>query len=102
MTTYRLDWPTPISADDDTVDTYLCDADGETISAPSVSDLETAIQWLALYGAESGDDAEPFVRVVAYLQAKADEKVRRENVAAAKRQYAEANGIPVSRVRITR
>jgi hypothetical protein len=102
MTTYRLDWPTRISADDDTVDYYLAAADGETLYAPSVSDLETAIEWLALYGADSPEAAAPFGAVIAFLQAKVDDKVRRENVAAAKRQYAAANGVPVSSVRIAR
>ncbi len=101
MSRYKIDWPTRISSDDDTVDLYLW-TQVRPVDAPSQYDLETAIEWLALYGAESLEDAEPFMRVIAFLQAKQQEKVRRDNLAAAKRDYAAERGIPVSQVRISR
>ena len=102
MSGYVVDWQTRISSDHDTVDRFLAVNDGETLDAPSVADLGTAIEWLALYGAEYLDDAAPFMRVIGFLQYKVAEKERRDRITEAKRQYAQDHGVPVSSVRIAR
>lgn len=96
----QIEWDERISADDDTVDRFL--AEGMDAHKPSNADFHNAIQWLALYGAADGEDAQPFANVIAYLMAKVDQRERRAAVNAAKREYAAAHGIPVSRVRIAR
>jgi len=96
----QIEWNERISADEDTVDRFL--ADGMDAHKPSDADLQNAIQWLALYGAQDHEDAQPFANVIAYLMAKLDQRERRAAINAAKREYAAAHGIPVSRVRIAR
>lgn len=96
----QIEWNERISADDDTVDAFL--ADGMDAHKPSDADFQNAIQWLALYGAQDREDAQPFANVIAYLMAKLDQRERRAAINAAKREYAAAHGIPVSRVRIAR
>jgi hypothetical protein len=95
-----ISWDDRISADSDTVDRFL--ADGMTAQTPSDADFQNAIEWLALYGAESHEDAQPFANVIAYLMARLDERARRTAINTAKREYAAAHGIPVSQVRIAR
>lgn len=93
-------WDARISADDDTVDRFLYE--GMYVEAPSISDLNTAIEWLALYGAEDTHIAEPYANVIAFLAKTIEEKESRRALAEAKRTYARENGIPVSQVRVTR
>jgi hypothetical protein len=96
----NFEWKTQISADEGTVDNYLFRGDVKPV-APSVGDLWTALEWIALY--DAGDDvelAQSLSNVVAFLSITADTKEKREIVAKAKRQYAKAHGIKVSQVRL--
>lgn len=96
----NIEWGERISADDDTVDRFL--ADGMGADKPTDADFQNAIQWLALYGAQDREDAQPFANVIAYLMAKVEQRERRAAINAAKREYAAAHGIPVSKVRVAR
>ena len=91
-----------ISSDTDTVETAL--KSGEIkVEAPSASDLRWALEWLAIYqSAEHKDLAQAFGNVIAFLELTAESKEKRSNLAQAKKKFAEANGIPVSQVRINR
>jgi hypothetical protein len=96
----NFEWKTQISADEGTVDNYLFRGDVKPV-APSVGDLWTALEWIALY--DAGDDvelAQSLSNVVAFLSITADTKEKREIVAKAKRQYAKTHGIKVSQVRL--
>jgi len=96
----NFEWKTQISADEGTVDNYLFRGDVKPV-APSVGDLWTALEWIALY--DAGDDvelAQSLSNVVAFLSITADTKEKREIVTKAKRQYAKAHGIKVSQVRL--
>ena len=98
-----FEWPSRISCDDDTIDAYL--HEGSVVPGKvQVSDLWTAIEWMAMYQTESPDDevAQGFANVIGMLQAKIDQMESRAYLAAAKRRYAEEHGIPVSRVRVVR
>lgn len=97
-----VDWPGRISSDHDVVDRFLSESDGQTIERPSIADLHTAIEWLALYGAESEEEAAPYVRVIALLQAQVDARQHRTALARAKREYATTHGVPLASVRIAR
>ncbi len=72
-----VDWPERISADHDTVDRFL--HEGATVNMASSGDIATAIEWLALYGAETAEDAQPYVNVIGLLERTLD---RREMKAA--------------------
>lgn len=100
MKTYPITWPERISADSEVVDAHLVDT--TSTPAPTVADLENAIQWLALYGAADHEDAQPFIRVIGLLQAKIADHQRRADIAQAKRAYAATHGVRVSSVRIAR
>jgi hypothetical protein len=96
----NFEWKTQISADEGTVDNYLFRGDIKPV-APSKGDLWRALEWLALY--DAGDDvevAQSLANVVAFLSFTADSKEKREVLAEAKRQYAKANGLKVSQVRV--
>lgn len=102
MSARLVDWPHRISSDHDVVDRFLSESDGQTIERPSSADIHTAIEWLALYGAESKEDAVPYIRVIALLQAQLDAREHRAALARAKRDYATRHGVPVASVRIAR
>jgi hypothetical protein len=69
--------------------------------APSAIDLRGAAEWLALYASEDNlDIAQSFANVIAFLELTAQSKENRSILAEAKKQFAKANGIPVSQVRI--
>ena len=96
----NFEWKTQISADEGTVDNYLFRGDVKPV-APDKGDLWRALEWLALY--DAGDDlevAQSLANVVAFLSFTADSKEKREVLAEAKRQYAKANGLKVSQVRV--
>lgn len=61
-----VDWPERISADHDTVDRFLYA--GISVESPSSGDIATAIEWLALYGAETEADAQPYANVIGHLE----------------------------------
>jgi hypothetical protein len=89
-----------ISADYGTVDNYFIRGEVQPV-APSVTDLGTALEWVALY--DCGDDkelAQSLANVVAFLDFTIQAKEKRSNLAKAKKEYAKAHGIPVSQVRI--
>lgn len=91
-----------VSSDTDTVERALVSGEVK-VQAPSASDLRWAAEWLAIYAsAEHKEIAQAFGNVVAFLDLTADSKEKRSNLAQAKRKFAEANGIPVSQVRINR
>lgn len=96
-------WDRRVTADADTVDAHLF---ARTIipQAADSCDLITAAEWLSTYGAENADDpvAQSMANVIAFLLRKADQQTHRANLAAAKREYAAAHGIPVSAVRVKR
>lgn len=98
MTT--LNWPERISSDTDVVDRFL--HEGIDVQAPSITDLNTAIEWLALYGAETAEDAQAYANVIGFLQRSIETRIKRKSLAAAKRAYAIEHGIPVSQVRVNR
>ena len=102
MSARVVDWPHRISSDHDVVDRFLADSDGQTVDRPTIADMHTAIEWLALYGAESEEEAAPYIRVIALLQAQVDARQHRVALARAKRDYATTHGVPVASVRIAR
>jgi hypothetical protein len=96
----KFEWNTQISSDPTTVDNYLFRGDIKPV-APSISDLGTALEWVALY--DVGDDkemAQSLANVVAYLSLTIDSKEKRSALAKAKKAYAKEHGIPVSQVRV--
>lgn len=95
-----ITWTQRISGDDDTVDRFL--HEGMTAEGPSEADLWTAIEWLALYGAETQDDAQPYANVIAFLERTIATKAKRQATAEAKRAYAAEHGISVKQVRVNR
>ena len=95
-----FEWGTRISADEDSVDRFL--HEGLVPQSPSVGDLWGAAEWIATYGAENAEEAQGWANVVAFLMLTAESKEKRSNLAKAKKKFAEANGIPVSRVRINK
>lgn len=96
MTT--LQWDERISGDTDVVDRFL--NEGIEVKAPSVADLYTAIEWLALYGAETTEDAQPYANVIAYLENTIARKERQTAIAQQKRAYAAVMGVPYRAVRV--
>lgn len=95
----NVNWPTRISSDEDVVDRFLHNE--EVIAeAPDIADLNTAIEWLALYGASDTDEAQPYANVIGFLQRTIETRIKRKAMAAAKRAYASEHGIPVSQVRV--
>ena len=91
-----------VSADDDTVERALVSGEVK-VQAPSASDLRWASEWLSIYA--SGDHkevAQAFGNVIAFMELTAQSKEKRSDLAQAKKKFAEANGIPVSQVRINK
>ena len=95
-----FEWGERISADQDSVDRFL--HEGLVPQSPSVGDLWGAAEWIATYGAENAEEAQGWANVVAFLMLTAESKEKRSNLAKAKKKFAEANGIPVSQVRINK
>lgn len=98
-----FEWGERISSDNDTIDAYL--HSGELAPGKvSESDLWSAMEWLAMYQAESPDEeiAQALANVIGMLQGKAEQMAGRKAMAAAKRAYAAEHGIPVSQVRVVR
>jgi len=95
-----FEWGNRITSDEDSVDKFLYE--GLVPQAPSVGDLHGAAEWLATYAAETAEEAQGWANVVAFLILTAESKEKRSNLAKAKKKFAEANGIPVSQVRINR
>lgn len=93
-----LQWTERISSDTDVVDRFL--NEGIDVKAPSIEDLYTAIEWLALYGAETAEDAKPFANVIAFLERTIAKKEKQARVARQKRAYADYFGVPVKSVRV--
>jgi flagellar biosynthesis component FlhA len=93
---------TSISSDTDTVERALMSGEVK-VEAPSASDLKWALEWLAIYQSSDHKElAQAFGNVIAFLDLTAQSKEKRSNLAQAKKKFAEANGIPVSQVRINR
>lgn len=91
-----------ISSDIGTVERALISGEVKPQS-PSAGDLRWAAEWLATYASEDHTElAQAFGNVIAFLDLTAESKEKRSALAKAKKQYAEANGIPVSRVIINR
>lgn len=95
-----LQWSERISSDHDVVDRFI--NEGIEVTTPSISDLYTAIEWLALYGAESVEDAQPYANVIAYLEGVVAAKEKRAETARMKRAYADYFGVPVRSVRVVK
>ncbi len=99
----EFEWSERITSDDDTIDAYL--HSGAIVPGKvQESDLMSAIEWLAIYAAESPEDeiAQGMANVIGMLTAKAQQMESRAYLAAMKRRYAEERGIPVSQVRVVR
>lgn len=103
---YENTFSTPMSADNDTIDSIARKIEVE-VQAPSQSDMEYAMEWLALYSV--GTDSEitdprwqAFLNVIAFLDMTIDSKNARQALNAKKREYAEANGISVRQVRVVK
>jgi len=96
----KFQYGTKVSADTDTVEQAILD--GVVIpKAPSAGDLRGAAEWLALYGSDDNIElAQSFANVVAFLDLTAQSKENRTALAKAKREFAKANGIKVSQVRV--
>jgi len=91
-----------VSADEDTVERAIVNGEVKP-QAPSASDLRWAAEWLAIYAsAEHKELAQAFANCIAFMDLTAESKEKRSNLAQAKKKFAEANGIPVSQVRINR
>ena len=89
-----------VSADTDTVERALISGEVK-VQAPSASELRWAAEWLAVYcSSDHKELAQAFGNVIAFLELTAESKEKRSNLAQAKKKFAEANGIPVSQVRI--
>jgi hypothetical protein len=71
-----------------------------TPEVASAGDLLLAAEWLATYGSDSAEDAQRWANVIGFLVAGAEAKEKRTALAKAKREYAKANGIKVSQVRV--
>ena len=95
-----FEWGNRITSDEDSVDRFL--HEGLVPQAPSEGDLHSAAEWLATYASETEEDAQGWANVVAFLILTAESKEKRSALAEAKKKFAEANGIPVSQVRINR
>jgi hypothetical protein len=93
-------WVGRISSDEDSVDRFL--HEGLVAQSPSVGDLWSAAEWIATYGAETAEEAQGWANVVAFLILTAESKEKRSILAQAKKKFAEANGVPVSQVRINK
>jgi hypothetical protein len=73
------------------------------VQSPSASDLHGPLNgWLLMPQQTTKRLAQAFGNVIAFLDLTAESKEKRSNLAQAKREFAEANGIPVSQVRINR
>ena len=91
-----------VSADTDTVERALISGEVK-VQAPSASELRWAAEWLAVYcSSDHKELAQAFGNVIAFLDLTAQSKEKRSVLAQAKKKFAEANGIPVSQVRINR
>ena len=89
-----------VSADTDTVERALISGEVK-VQAPSASELRWAAEWLAVYcSSDHKELAQAFGNVIAFLDLTAQSKEKRSVLAQAKKKFAEANGIPVSQVRI--
>jgi len=89
-----------ISADVESVD-YIMQNNEYEAKAPSVSDLGTAQEWLALYCTGEQDELfQSLVNVIAFLDMTAKAKQHKINLTEAKRAYAKQHGIKVSQVKV--
>ena len=89
-----------ISADTDTVERAIVDGIVKPQS-PSADDLRWALEWLAIYASDENVElAQAFANCIAFMDLTAKAKDKRSNLAKAKREYAKAHGIPVSKVRV--
>lgn len=91
-----------ISDSDETVHEHI--RQGRVTPARATEDdIYTAIEWLSLYE-EADDDGLPIsqahANVIALLEGILSERRQRAATAEAKRRYAAAYGIPVSKVRV--
>lgn len=92
-------WTQRICADYESVDRFLYEG-LVTPEVASVGDLLLAAEWLATYGSDSAEDAQKWANVIAFLITSAEAKEKRTALAKAKQEFAKANGIKVSQVRI--
>lgn len=93
-------YPDPISADEGTICNRLL-RNEIVAQAPSVSDLISAIQWLALYDGYDNTDEniQAFTNVIAFLSLTIDSKNMRSALNQAKRVYAQQNNVKFNQVR---
>lgn len=105
---YAEQYPQVISADSNTIDNVLRDQEIE-YRQPSISDIEYAIEWLALYEIVDYTDWEnpnedphlqAFANVIAFLNSQIHTKARRTAINNMKRAYAEEHGVPIKQLRI--
>jgi len=103
----RWNWfeshPNPLSADSGTIASRL-DRNEIEVQAPSASDLESALQWLALYDGHDDEDyvdnnVQALANVIAFLDMTISSKYQRQALNEAKRAFAQKNNIKFNQVR---
>lgn len=94
-----FEWSQRVSGDYESIDRLL----HEGLVKPQIAsagDLLLAAEWLATYDASSIEDAQKWANVIGFLVAAAEAKEKRTALTKAKQEFAKANGIKVSQVRI--
>ena len=106
---YAEFYPEKISAEDTTIDYVLRNNDDITYRQPSISDIEYAIEWLAMYEIVDYTDWEnpnedphlqAFANVIAFLVNHQITTQRRTITNQMKRDYANKHGVKFNQVRI--
>jgi hypothetical protein len=94
-----FEWTNRISSDDEVVDRFLYE--GTVTPQPAdIHDMNTAIEWLALYSAENSEEAQAYANVIGLLEGQIKARQSRKATNEAKRQYAHESGIPFKQLRI--
>ena len=90
----------PICADVESVD-YIMQNNEYEAKAPTVADLNTAAEWLAMYCTGEQDEIfQGLVNVIAFLDMTIKAKEQKQALTAAKRAYAKQHGLKISQVRV--
>jgi hypothetical protein len=92
-------WAQRISSEEEVVDRFLYEGTVKPEPA-SDGDLETAIEWLALYGAGTEEEAQAYANVIGFLEGQLQARAKRRRTNDLKRAYAQYNGVSFKQVRI--
>lgn len=101
---FNESYPTQISADEGTIANRFRRNEIQ-VQAPSAGDLQSAIEWLALYDAGTDDDSvdsnvQALANVIAFLDMTVSSKYQRQAVNEAKRAFAQQNNVKFNQVRL--